>query len=110
VSRLDSKRKIKGADGGIDQYSEALLQPPYSLGKSVIPLLTPEADIKVKHALTGLLKNLCQALANRPVLGREGLLEKLSQSTIWSESCDMAETVQVSAIGIAKHLCNGDGK
>ncbi|PVG02274.1 hypothetical protein CPB86DRAFT_780693 [Serendipita vermifera] len=93
-----------------DQYSEALLQPPYSLGKSVVPMLTPEADIKVKHAITGLLKNLCQAIPNRRVLGQEGLLEKLSESTIWREQCDMAETVQVSAIGIAKHLCNGDAE
>ncbi|KAG8842501.1 hypothetical protein FRB91_004137 [Serendipita sp. 411] len=32
----------------------------------------------------------------------------LTRSGIWEKECDMAETVQVSAIGITKHLCNGD--
>jgi hypothetical protein len=71
--------------------------------------LTPETDIKVKHAVAGLLKNLAQASANRRLLGQSGLLEQLIRSQIWSGGCDMAETVQVSAIGVAKHLCNGDG-
>ncbi|KAG8866522.1 hypothetical protein FRC20_008266 [Serendipita sp. 405] len=36
---------------------------------------------------------------------KDGLL---TRSGIWEKECDMAETVQVSAIGITKHLCNSD--
>lgn len=91
-----------------DAYCEALLGEPYNLASSLVKLLEPDADIKVKHAVTGLLKNLAQAANNRKALGESGILEKLALSKVWDQSCDMAETVQVSAIGVAKHLCNGD--
>ncbi|KIM29117.1 hypothetical protein M408DRAFT_329123 [Serendipita vermifera MAFF 305830] len=91
-----------------DAYCESLVQGPYKLLPSLIPLLTVEADIKVKHAVAGLLKNLAQASSNRRPLGQSGILEQFTRSQVWGEGCDMAETVQVSAIGVAKHLCNGD--
>ncbi|KAG8809907.1 hypothetical protein FRC17_003181 [Serendipita sp. 399] len=89
-------------------YSEALLREPFSLAPQLIKFLRQDEDIKVKHSVTGLLKNLAQAPANRKPLGETGVLEQLARSGIWEKECDMAETVQVSAIGIAKHLCNGD--
>ncbi|KAG8791035.1 hypothetical protein FRC16_000618 [Serendipita sp. 398] len=40
---------------------------------------------------------------------KDGLVKRmLTRSGIWEKECDMAETVQVSAIGITKHLCNSD--
>ena len=69
-------------------------------------LLEPTVDIKVKHGTIGLLKHLAQGPANRTILGEAGILEKLSASNVWASSNDMAEIVQVSAIGVAKHLCN----
>jgi len=75
-----------------DAYCEALIKERHQLLPALVSFLIPEADIKVKHA----------------VAGQAGVLEQLGRSRIWGEGCDMAETVQVSAIGVAKHLCNGD--
>lgn len=91
-----------------DSNCVALLKEPFSLTSVLVSLLEPSADIKLKHAVAGLLKNLVQVSSNRVVLGKAGLLEQLSKSKLWTDQYDMAETVQVSAIGIAKHLCNGD--
>ena len=63
----------------------------------------------MKHGVVGLLKNLSQVKENRPVLGKAGIIQKLAQSGLFSDKVDMLEMVQVYAIGIAKHLCNGDG-
>lgn len=79
------------------------------MAAALVDLLKPDADIKVKHAITGLLKNLAQSSNNRRLLGESGILEQLVRSGIWEQGCDMAESVQVSGIGTAKHLCNGDG-
>ncbi|KAG8812174.1 hypothetical protein FRC18_003052 [Serendipita sp. 400] len=91
-----------------DAYSEALLREPFNLAPQLIKFLQKDEDIKVKHSVTGLLKNLAQASSNRKILGESGVLEQLTRSGIWEKECDMAETVQVSAIGITKHLCNSD--
>jgi hypothetical protein len=93
----------------LDSHCEALIRDPFSLAPVLVELLKPDADIKVKHAVTSLLKNLAQSGANRKPLGQSGILEQLVHSKLWEEGCDMAETVQISAIGVAKHLCNGDG-
>jgi len=45
---------------------------------------------------------------NKATLGAAGVLEALSASQIWDRSSDLGETVQVSAIGVAKHLCSGN--
>jgi hypothetical protein len=86
-----------------------LLQPPISLATDLADLLQPDADLKVKHGVIGLLKHLAQATTNRPSLGKAGILRRLATSGIWGEKADMAEIIQVSAIGVAKHLCNGNG-
>lgn len=72
-------------------------------------LLDKKTDIKIKHGVTGLLKNLAQAPANRTPLGDAGILDALAGSTIWDRKWDIAETVQLSAIGISKHLCQSNG-
>lgn len=42
-------------------------------------------------------------------MGQAGIIRKLASSGLFSDKVDMLEMVQVYAIGIAKHMCNGDG-
>ncbi len=88
----------------------ALLSPPISLTTHLLPLIGPRVDIKIKHGSMGLLKHLAQPPQNKDVLGKAGLIEALSKSGIWKREADMAEMVQMSAIGIAKHLAYGNGE
>lgn len=96
--------------------STALLSPPLSLAPllSSDSLLSPATDIKVKHGVIGLLKHLAQSsvnsTTNRTFLSRSGVVQRLVASGIWDERGDpMAEVVQMGAIGVVKHLCNGNG-
>jgi hypothetical protein len=73
-------------------------------------LLSPTTDIKVKHGVLGLLRHIAQSPVNRPTLGEAGVIPALVTSGIWDEKADMAELVQMSAIGTAKHLCNSEGE
>lgn len=75
-----------------------------------MPLLDVEADIKVRHGALGLLKHLAQTTATQVALSEAKILEKLIGTEIWSEKLDMAEPVQLLAIGTAKHLCTNNGK
>lgn len=92
-----------------EAHSNAIVKPPISLVPDLVQVLQPEVDIKVKHGIVGLLKHLAQSSHNRAPLGEAGVITKLAQSQIWGEKADMAEVVQVSAIGIVKHLCHGNG-
>lgn len=60
------------------------------------------------HAVGGLLKNLSLAAPNLPLLREAKVIQHLAKSDLWSQKFDMAEVVQVAAIGIAKMVCNGD--
>ncbi|KAI0336426.1 hypothetical protein GY45DRAFT_1238667 [Cubamyces sp. BRFM 1775] len=91
-----------------DAHSTAIVGPPISLGPDLAALLEPDTDIKVKHGVIGLLKHLAQSQGNRAALGQAGIIQKLAASQIWGEKADMVEIVQVAAIGVAKHMCNGD--
>ena len=91
----------------LDQTASALVKAPHQVVPPLISLITLETDIKLKHAATGLLKNLSLAQANLLVIREAGTITKLSRSGLWEQEADMAEVVQVSAIGIAKLLCNG---
>ena len=84
------------------------MQPPISIIPDLIPLIGRDVDIKIKHGAMGLLKNLAQAPANKVILGEAGIIEALSISKIWEKGSDLAEVVQISAIGVAKHLCNSN--
>ncbi|KZT68996.1 hypothetical protein DAEQUDRAFT_727172 [Daedalea quercina L-15889] len=91
-----------------DPHSIALVKPPVALAPNLAQLLEPEIDIKVKHGIVGLLKHLAQAQSNRAVLGEAGIIQRLAACQIWGEKADIAERVQVSAIGIAKYMCNAN--
>jgi hypothetical protein len=93
----------------IDSHCNALVQPPNSLVPSLVHILRPETDLKVKHGIVGLLKHLSQPKATKSILGDEKVLEAISKSKIWDRSADMGEVIQMSAIGVAKHLTAGNG-
>lgn len=95
--------------GIVDAHSAAVVNPPIALAPDLAALLTPTADVQVKHGVVGLLKNLAQVKENRAILGKAGIIQKLASSGLFSDKADMLEMVQVYAIGIAKHMCNGDG-
>ncbi|CAL1704860.1 unnamed protein product [Somion occarium] len=91
-----------------ETHAAAIVNPPISLGPDLASLLAPKIDIKVKHGVLGLLKHLAQSPANRPILGKAGIIQRLASSGVWSDKADMVEIVQVSAIGVAKHLCSNN--
>jgi hypothetical protein len=87
----------------------AIVNSPISLTPDLADMLQPETDLKVKHGIIGLLRHLAQSPVNRVALGKADVIRKLAQSGIWGDKADMAEIIQVSAIGIVKHLCNDNG-
>src|SRR5882757_1121823 len=96
--------------GTLEAHSQAIVKPPISLGDRLASLLDKDLDIKIKHGVIGLLKNLSQSAGNRSCLGKAGIITKLADSQIWADKSGVVEIVQVTAIGTAKHLCNGNGK
>ncbi|KAJ2497252.1 Rap1 GTPase-GDP dissociation stimulator 1, partial [Coemansia sp. RSA 2049] len=59
-------------------------------------------SVRTRHAASGLLKNLCLAAANRPVLVRFGLVRAAARCI------DTAVIpIQANAIGILRHLAGG---
>jgi len=92
-----------------------LIAPPYSLTSILVspPLLSPKTDLKLKHSVLGLLKNLVQSAEPSPAiqdaLSRSGMVCKLQESGVWNETSDrMADIVQLNAIGVVRHLCSID--
>ncbi|CAE6465396.1 unnamed protein product [Rhizoctonia solani] len=69
-----------------DDYCIALVAPPSSIVPDLVPFITPNTDMKVKHGVLGLLKHLAQPVPNKMVLGDAGILEALSTSGIWDIS------------------------
>ncbi|KAF8163260.1 hypothetical protein B0H34DRAFT_694710 [Crassisporium funariophilum] len=91
----------------------ALLSPPHTLAPvlSSDRFFSPETDIKLKHGILGLLKHLAQFSRLSPVipasLSQVDILGRIAASGVWDEKSDaMADVIQLSAIGVAKHLCN----
>ncbi|RDB21038.1 hypothetical protein Hypma_011561 [Hypsizygus marmoreus] len=96
-----------------EKNSAALLAPPYSLAPVLTSahLLSPSTDIKVKHGVLGLLKHLAQAPAQsyaiHAALSKADVIRRIAASGVWDEKTDaMADVVQLSAIGVVKHMCN----
>ena len=87
----------------------AIIKPPIALVPSLMSILEPGADIKVKHGVTGLLRHLAYHTPARAPLGEAGTIERLVASNIFKDTSDIADIVQLSAIGIVKNLCNGNG-
>jgi Rap1 GTPase-GDP dissociation stimulator 1 len=88
----------------------ALASPPISIVPYLTGLLEPTTDIKLKHGVVGLLKNLAQAPPTRIILGEEGVVEAIVRSKIWDRLGDIADVVQLSAVGIVKHLATGNSE
>ncbi|GLB34997.1 putative small GTPase mediated signal transduction [Lyophyllum shimeji] len=98
-----------------EKNSTALVSPPYSLAPVLASphLLSPSTDIKVKHGVIGLLKHLAQApphsRAIHSALGKAGVVRRIAGSGVWDEKAGaMADIVQLSAIGVVKHMCNAN--
>ena len=94
--------------------AEALLSSPYSLAPVLASeeFLSPSTDMKLKHGILGLLKHIAQFAKVSQIipraLGEVGIISGISDSGIWDEKTDaMANIIQLNAIGVAKHLCNG---
>lgn len=97
----------------LEKNAAVLLSEPHSLAPVLtsVHLLSPSTDIKVKHGVIGFLKHLAQSSVQSPeihtTLGNAGVVQIISECGIWDEKADaMAEVVQISAIGVLKHLCN----
>jgi hypothetical protein len=86
-----------------------VVSPPISLAPDLAKILESKPDFKVKHGVIGLLKNLAQSTGNRAPLGQAGIIARLTDCGIFEDTSDFMEIIQVSAIGVVKHLCNGNG-
>lgn len=69
----------------------------------------------MKHGVLGLLKHISQSSAHSPLiqtsLENAEVVRHIAESGIWDEKVDaVAEVVQLSAIGVVKHLCNASGE
>ncbi|KAF4608425.1 hypothetical protein EYR40_000770 [Pleurotus pulmonarius] len=96
-----------------EKHASILLQAPHSLAPVLTSknLLSPNSDIKLRHAVIGLLKNVSQSATPSSIipveLGNAGIIEAIVGSGVWDQQHDaMVEVVQVGAIGVVKHLCN----
>ena len=92
-----------------------MLSPPYSLAPilSSPHFISQSTDIKLKHGILGLLKHLSQFAKLSPiipkVLAEVGIIERIAASGVLDEKGDaMADVIQLSAIGVCKHMCNGN--
>ena len=94
----------------LEKNSIALVEPPISVAPILRSHLNSGADLKVKHAVIGLLKHLSQTPANRAVLGDVGVLDGLRECEILETRSDFSEIVQMPAINLAKHLCTNNGR
>ncbi|KAG6832376.1 hypothetical protein H0H92_002644 [Tricholoma furcatifolium] len=93
--------------------STALVSPPYSLVPVLAShhLLSPSTDIKVKHGVIALLKHLAQgsSFTIQSALGKAGIIRHIAASGIWEKGDAMVDVVQLSAIGLVKHMANANG-
>lgn len=79
-----------------------------SVAPRLVELLVPSSDVKLQHALVGLLKNLAIPKANKAALGKAGVIAGLRDMNAWAKERDLLGSVQGGAIGVVKHLCNGN--
>ncbi|SJL00348.1 uncharacterized protein ARMOST_03661 [Armillaria ostoyae] len=97
-----------------EKHAKVLLSPPYSLAPVLASahLLSPAIDIKLKHGIIGLLKHMAQASLSPDIhmpLCEAGIVQSVSRSGVWDEKTDkMGEVVQLSAIGVVKHMCGAN--
>ncbi|KAK0210706.1 hypothetical protein DFS33DRAFT_1250370 [Desarmillaria ectypa] len=97
-----------------EKHAKVLLSPPYSLAPILASthLLSPAIDIKLKHGIIGLLKHMAQSSLSPGIhtpLCEAGIVQSVSRSGVWDEKTDkMGEIVQLSAIGVVKHMCGAN--
>ncbi|ESK96931.1 gtp binding [Moniliophthora roreri MCA 2997] len=98
-----------------EKNASVLLSPPHSLAPVLtsVHLLSPSSDIKMKHGVLGLLKHLAQSSFQsssiQSYLSKAETVKCVCECGIWDQRADaMAEVVQISAIGVVKHLCNAN--
>ncbi|KAK0503214.1 hypothetical protein EDD18DRAFT_1136922 [Armillaria luteobubalina] len=97
-----------------EKHAKVLLSSPYSLAPVLASsyLLSPAIDIKLKHGIIGLLKHMAQASLSPDIhipLCEAGIVQSVSRSGVWDEKTDrMGEVVQLSAIGVVKHMCGAN--
>ncbi|KAG7452560.1 uncharacterized protein BT62DRAFT_983578 [Guyanagaster necrorhizus] len=97
-----------------EKHAKVLLSPPYTLALVLASshLLSPTIDIKLKHGIIGLLKHMAQSSLSPDVhisLCEAGIVQSVSRSGVWDEKTDkMGEIVQLSAIGVVKHMCGAN--
>ena len=92
-----------------DEHAKAIVKPPFDIVPYLADTLEPDLEINTKHGVIGLIKHLAQSKENRAILGQAGVLHKIAASGVWRDVLDVYELPQLSAIGAAKHLCNGNG-
>ncbi|KAF8319301.1 hypothetical protein DL93DRAFT_169004 [Clavulina sp. PMI_390] len=85
----------------------ALVEPPISILPALGPLLDASTDLKLKHGVLGLLRNLAQGPSTREALGKAGIIPAILKSKVWSPDGDKADVVQISAVATMKNLVNG---
>ncbi|KIY69965.1 hypothetical protein CYLTODRAFT_392703 [Cylindrobasidium torrendii FP15055 ss-10] len=97
-----------------EKHAVILLSSPHNMATVLVSpqLLGPSVDIKLKHGVLGLLKHMAQSSPLAAVhdhLLQANAVRHISMSGIWDEKADnMAEIVQLSAIGVVKHMCGAN--
>jgi len=88
-----------------DSAAVALVSSHWS---DIQPLLRINCPTQVQHALLGLLKNLSIPVANKALLGADGVIEGVCSMDPWADTMEMVGSVQGAALGVIKNLCRGD--
>lgn len=106
TSLVDPALRIRPAEA----HCLALLQPPFDLLPALLPLLVPSTDVKVQHALVGLLKNLSVPDGNKAAMTEAGVMEGVTLGLgALEDRRDVVGSVQGGAVGVVKNLCKGSG-
>ncbi|CAG8436217.1 8026_t:CDS:10 [Ambispora gerdemannii] len=67
-------------------------------------LKTSENNIKLQHAVVGIIKNLAIPVQNKSLIGSHGIIELVSPLL----DPEVIQPIQLGVIGILKHLSSGD--
>ncbi|KAK9718582.1 Rap1 GTPase-GDP dissociation stimulator 1 [Basidiobolus ranarum] len=85
-----------------DSHCIQLVQE-YKITPILLELLKSHVDVKVQHAIIGIIKNLCLPNSNKSIIGSLGAIQVIAP-LIESES----KPIQFSTIVAIKHLCAGN--
>src|SRR5882762_5614772 len=85
----------------LESHATAVVSPPIDLGPHLASLLKPEADMKIKHGVIGLLRHLAYVSAARAPCWEVGIIEKLETSILFRELSPTADLGKVSVMGLS---------